>query len=122
MADNPSFYDDRSVTLRIVLPLSVAARLATYRREMHPDLTDAQVVEYLVRDDMERLEAVLMHAFEDAVRGEETVAFADVLVRALGKDGGRVTAHCFGLSGLTLSTTSVFEIMWFTDATGNGTE
>jgi hypothetical protein len=47
--NNPSFYHD-TVELTIKLKLGVAAKLATYRREMHPKFTDEQVAAYLVRD------------------------------------------------------------------------
>lgn len=49
--DNPSFYSDK-VTMTITIPLSVAAKLATYRREMHPTYTDEQVAAYLIRDSL----------------------------------------------------------------------
>lgn len=47
--DNPGFYSDHA-KLTIALSTEVAAKLATYRREMHPTYTDEQVAAYLIRD------------------------------------------------------------------------
>jgi hypothetical protein len=47
--DAPGFYADHS-ELTIRLSNAVMAKLRTYRREMHPNRTDEQVVSYLVRD------------------------------------------------------------------------
>lgn len=54
MNSNPHLYDtDRR--LGIKLPARVSAKLATYRRQDHPDMTDEEVVAYLVEDSLVRL-------------------------------------------------------------------
>lgn len=49
MGDNPSFYSTGR-TISVKLPSDVSAKLATYRREMHPKYSDEQVAAYLIRD------------------------------------------------------------------------
>lgn len=51
---NPSFYTTGR-TISVKLPSDVSASLATYRREMHPEMTDEDVAEYLIRDSLIRL-------------------------------------------------------------------
>lgn len=49
MGQNPGIYHTtRELTVK--LPLDVAAKLSTYRREMHPNLTDEEVGAYLIED------------------------------------------------------------------------
>ena len=51
---NPHIYNtDRVLTVR--LPVRVSAKLATFRREEHPEMTDEEAVAYLVKDSLERL-------------------------------------------------------------------
>lgn len=49
MGDNPHIHDTTR-TLRVKLSGEVSAKLATYRREMHPDYSDEAVAAYLIRD------------------------------------------------------------------------
>lgn len=49
MGTNPGFYNT-DCQLTITLSLEVSAKLATLRRELHPDRTDEQVAAWLIRD------------------------------------------------------------------------
>lgn len=49
MADLPHIHSPGR-TLSVKLPSDVSAKLATYRREMHPNYSDEAVAAYLIRD------------------------------------------------------------------------
>ena len=82
---NPHIYNPGR-TLTINLPSDVSAKLASYRRADHPDMSDEEVVAYLVRDSLIRL-GVLELPSTDPFDDPETAARLALKYPLRGNDG-----------------------------------